>query len=1228
MRFFEFTTIIAAFGRMLIEPALAQGCAPVVSLAPTLTFCQGNTVTISAFNPNSTYLWSTGATTSFLGVTASGTYWVTVTNSCGSTSDTIDVFVAQPAWFSLGPDFNFCNGAGNATLQAPILPQATYLWSTGATTPAIAVTTPGTYWARIANSCGFFYDTIQIGSDVPVNVDFGPDITLCPGQSIVLNLPGVGTRSWFNGSAAPSITATTSGTYYGSITNACGTFGDTIVVTVSSNPNLNLPNNRTICATGGSTTLNAGPGGTVIWSTGATTNTLTVTAPGTYWAVKTTPCGTATDTTVVTLRPDPVVNLGPDQTLCPAGPIALTATNPTSTYLWNTGATSATLSVTASGTYWVGVNNGCVTVYDTVVIDFLPLPLATIDDTLYSCAGAPVVAAVTPLGPLATYLWSNGATTPATTYTAEGNHWVTITTPCGTATYPFYVKHEFIPNPVLGGDTLICQTSVTLDPGEYTRDMLWSTGATSHTITVNTRGTYWVRLRNACGDFYDTIYVEAPIHASIALGNQYKCTGDSITVNLPTDPAFTYLWSTGDTTASITITTPGTYWAQITSPCEVVADTFQVFDQVNPILQLNQDTSVCAGTALAIGLPLPAGTTASWSTGATTAFINPTTTGTYVLTWTNACGSVSDTVNVVFRPLPTPLVPTIARFCFGDSIVLTSQGTGATSFIWSTGETTPSITVNQPGSYWVVLANDCGAITDTMAVFRDSLLLPVNLGPDLIFCDGDSLITPGPNPGASYLWSTGATTPSIRVGATGSYWVRVTNPCEVRYDTLQVLVTGPPILALGTTIAYCAGSIVTLNAQNPGCTYLWNTGETTQTIQATQAGPFWVTIANNCGSLPDTVVLVEDDPVLVNLGKDTTLCLGDTLILDATNPNAGYQWSTGAWTPTIAITQPGTYWVEVWNTCGSRKDTITVNFIGVPAFSLGPDTLWCGPVALRGPQNARYTYLWNTGATTDSIMADEPGTYWLTVNNGCFDYTDTITVSREPTLFVLAQSDTLCIGAVYIIETGLTGIDVTWSTGDTGTSLFVTEPGTYWASAMGICGLQFDTIVLYGVEAPVFPRVDTTVCFEDAAYLRVPHFEGTYEWYDGSTDPIKVVSTEGTFELTMRNKCGVFSREYQVRKQNCDCTLFMANAFTPNGDGTNDRYVPGFNCNLTGFTLQIYDRWGMLVFETSNPDITWDGTHQGQPAVQDVYVWKLEYFWEVYGEFQRKTEVGTVAVIY
>ena len=149
-----------------------------------------------------------------------------------------------------------------------------------------------------------------------------------------------------------------------------------------------------------------------------------------------------------------------------------------------------------------------------------------------------------------------------------------------------------------------------------------------------------------------------------------------------------------------------------------------------------------------------------------------------------------------------------------------------------------------------------------------------------------------------------------------------------------------------------------------------------------------------------------------------------------------------------------------------------------------------------------------------------------------------------------------------------------------------------------------------------------------AAVLVAPDFEGTYEWFDGSTEKTKVVTREGTFELTMRNICGVFTREYEVKKQNCDCTLFMANAFTPNGDGVNDRYVPGYNCNLSGFTLQIYDRWGMLVFETSNPDITWDGLFQGQPAAQDVYVWKMEYFWEVYGEFNRKTEVGTVAVIY
>ena len=407
-----------------VTPAAGQGCAPQLNFAPFLTFCQGNSVTLNATNPNATYLWNTGDTTATLTITTSGTYWVTATNPCGTASDTIQVVVAQPLVVNLGPDFNLCTSGGSQLLQAPTAPLTTYQWQDGSTGSSYSVSTPGTYWVKVNNGCGAFFDTVTVGMDTPPVVSFGPDQQLCIGQQTTLSMTSTGGVLWSTGATTSPITVSTAGTYWGKVTNGCGTFSDTIVISFSNAPALNLPASTLLC--NGTATLNAGSApGTYAWSTGATGSQITVNAIGTYWVTLTTPCGATTDTIQVVNPATLSLNLGPDTTFC-QGSITLNAQSPGMSVTWDNGSTGQTRTVSSSGTYWATVSNGCASATDTSVVTVIPNPANSLADTLYTCAGTPFVVNLPAYGGFATYTWSNGQTGPVAQGLAVGQYSVTV----------------------------------------------------------------------------------------------------------------------------------------------------------------------------------------------------------------------------------------------------------------------------------------------------------------------------------------------------------------------------------------------------------------------------------------------------------------------------------------------------------------------------------------------------------------------------------------------------------------------------------------------------------------------------------------------------------------------------------------------------------------------------------------------------------------------------------
>ena len=376
-----------------------------------------------------------------------------------------------------------------------------------------------------------------------------------------------------------------------------------------------------------------------------------------------------------------------------------------------------------------------------------------------------------------------------------------------------------------------------------------------------------------------TIYDDTP-NANIT-GDNIICTGESTT--LTASGGGTYLWSTGATTTSITVSPVinTTYRVTVTSSlqCTAVA---QITVTVNPLpsVSIQGDLTICVGESTT--LTASGGVAFIWSTGATTASINvnPVSTTQYRVTVTNAQGcTASASASVVVNPLPTVAIQGTSPICVGQSTTLTASG--GTSYLWSTGQTTAMITVSPASTqqYTVTVTNqNTCSNTGTFNVVVNPLPVVVVTGDNLI-CRGENTILTASG-GTSYLWSTGQTTSSIVVSPTmtTNYTVTVTNSnnCSNTGSRTVTVNPSPNAVITGDTVI-CVGESTTLTASGGG-TYLWSTGATTASIQVTPATTtgYSVTVTNAQGCTDVASVSVEVGSGLVTCETvDTSVYLDD-----------------------------------------------------------------------------------------------------------------------------------------------------------------------------------------------------------------------------------------------------------------------------------------------------------------------------------------------------------------
>lgn len=222
----------------------------------------------------------------------------------------------------------------------------------------------------------------------------------------------------------------------------------------------------------------------------------------------------------------------------------------------------------------------------------------------------------------------------------------------------------------------------------------------------------------------------------------------------------------------------------------------------------------------------------------------------------------------------------IQYLCPNGSLTLTPSPQGLTIGQWSTGSTSPTLTVNCPGTYWVQVSDACGNIGyDTVSVQMMPALQQVNLGPDRVICPGQSVVLGGSISGATnYLWTPGnSTQATLTATAAGNYSVTVSNQCYSSTDAVQVTIANPAqqVVADPDT-GMCYNSSLVLNATAPqGVTLVWSNGTVGSQTTVTNPGVYWVNAVDQCGVVSDTI------HVNLGVGCDTTTALIEHFSNDA-----------------------------------------------------------------------------------------------------------------------------------------------------------------------------------------------------------------------------------------------------------------------------------------------------------------------------------------------------------
>ena len=1216
-------------------------------------------LSVSGGTPGYSIVWNNNETTEDVSDLVAGIYTAQVTDDNGCI-DSLSVEILDPSntmVLSVTETDVLCFADSTGEIDLTVTGGAapyTFSWSNGDLTEDLDSLITGNYFVIVQdnNFCESFISGFIDQPLAPISVSDSLIHVLCNGDStgaIFLETQG-GTAPytylWNNGSTDEDIDSLWVGSYTITVTDDYLCTQDyTYSITQPSSITIDTVISVVSCFGGSDGAIDLNPGGGVppysyLWNTGDTIQDIDSLSFGNYTIQVTDDNGCIEEQTFLVDQPaEPVTIADTSGNIsCFGGndgfiDITVTGGNGGYTYEWSNASLSEDLSDLFIGVYIVEVEDskGCFA-SDTITLTepLAPLSLTT-EMTAVLCFGeSNGIASVEASGGTApyAYLWSNGETTDTITGLPIGDYTVVVTDSLGcidsatvTVTEPPLLTAVADSVDVLCFGDSTGSVSVTAQGGMLVYSYLWNTGDITSTVNGLPSGFYEVTVTdtNGCTFVTNTTINQpsAPLSDTLIVTDNL-CFGESFgiidaTISGGTIP-YSYAWSNGETTEDIDSLANGSYTLTVTDNnlCVLVIDTVITSPTEIGITHVQTNVSCFGGNDATIDLTVIGAMppySYLWNTADTTQDLDSLFVGTYDLIITDSNNCENPYTVTITEPL-APLAlsaDSINVACFGDStgsIDLTvTGGTVAYSFSWSNGELTEDITNIPTGSYQVIVTDD-NLCVDSLSMFIDQPAAPIALSATQvdILCFGDftgeiDLTVTGGTPattGYVFDWNNGLSADEDLTGLPfGTYGVLVTDSLLCS-DSLTVILTEPaaPIDIEFTilNVACFGDSTGDVSAVISGGTgpysWFWDfpIADTTLFIDSLPAGGYVLNVldSNNC-TYAETAVVTEPAGPLTSVYVDVQPSCFEyadgslTLIPSGGTPGYSYLWNTGDTTVSIDSLTTGNYSVEIYDSLGCYF-ALDI-FLDEPPelqISFDVDSLaGCSPftVEFTNTSNATADCQWdfgdgNTFSGCEDVINtyEEGGIYSVSLtaydDNGCFNdvtYTDFITVYQTPTAGMNIEPQ------VLFPETPTTEITNT----SVGASMYVWNMG--------------DSPQDYGF-------------FEPGAYTYEPNVLDTF------VVTLTVYSDEGCIDST--SGIVIFRN---------DPFFFAPNSFTPDGNNVNEVWIPVFSSPdyVDRYNLEIFNRWGELIFATDQVTQGWNGMvdNSGNIAQDGIYTWKLSFKW-------------------
>lgn len=512
---------------------------------------------------------------------------------------------------------------------------------------------------------------------------------------------------------------------------------------------------------------------------------------------------------------------------------------------------------------------------------------------------------------------------------------------------------------------------------------------------------------------------------------------------------------------------------------------------------------------------------------------------------------------------------------------------------------------------------------------------------------------PGGGGGGGTVWVSGpALDPNIfpitNQGVAGLAWSPYTscfnttygavdgNPGGVIFNYPPHVIPTPAVAAdLGPDIPACPLQPVNLDPGIGFVTYLWQDGSIDTFFLATGTGTYFVKVSDLQGCFSaDTIQITAAPPFVFTTGTtgDTTICEGQTVTIKP-GSFTSYLWQDSSTDSTFVTIDSGTYTVSVVDSLGCiGNSTFQIFFIPPFSYTIGTGTAIVCPytpvVIDAGPGYAMY--IWEDSSTNQTFVTTDTGTFTVTVvdTDGCIG-TGTFQVLDFPNSNVFIGNDTsMCEGDTIVLNAGIFPVYL-WQDGSQNAQFIVTDTGTYSVIVVDFNNCIIGDTISINSFYPVPPANlvnDTLICTGQIDTIRAPSGYLTYLWNDGSTLNYLAVTKPGIYSLTVTNQFTCPGTDFFTITLQCPTALFVPDAFTPNGDGVNDEFT-AIGYNIKTFLMQIYNRWGVKVFETTQIDKGWNGDCKQTDCETGVYAYYIEWTGALYGVYTGGTERGNVTLI-